>query len=155
MKKNATFSDCRKYRYALWRTWDSEIPYAMFVGLNPSTADETEDDPTIRRCLNYARDWGYGGLCMVNLFGFRATQPNDMKDASDPIGPDNDTYLITLAKDAGVIIAAWGNHGSYLNRSSEIIKVIPNIKCLRQNASGEPAHPLYQRKAATPIDMSV
>ena len=128
MKKNATFSDCRKYRYALWRTWDSEIPYAMFVGLNPSTADETEDDPTIRRCLNYARDWGYGGLCMVNLFGFRATQPNDMKDASDPIGPDNDTYLITLAKDAGVIIAAWGNHGSYLNRSSEIIKVIPNIK---------------------------
>ena len=155
MEKDAKLSDCRKYRYALWRTWDSEMPYAMFIGLNPSTADETEDDPTIRRCINYAKDWGYGGLCMVNLFGFRATDPNDMKKASDPIGPDNDTWLNTLAKNAGVIIGAWGNHGSYLNRSSEIIKIIPNIKCLKQNTSGEPAHPLYQKKTATPIDISI
>ncbi len=130
-------------------------PYAMFIGLNPSTADETEDDPTIRRCINYAKDWGFGGLCMVNLFGFRATEPKDMKNATDPIGPDNDTWLRKLAKDSGVIVGAWGNHGSFMNRSNEILKIIPNIKCLKQNASGEPAHPLYQKKTATPTKMSM
>ena len=114
MNKDAKLSDCRKYRYALWRTWDAEKPFVMFIGLNPSTADETEDDPTIRRCINYAKDWGYGGLCMVNLFAFRATEPNDMKNAIDPIGPENDEWLKNLSKDAGVIIGAWGNHGEFL-----------------------------------------
>ena len=79
--KTATFSECRKYRYTLWRRWDGLFAsgYAMFIGLNPSTADETNDDPTIRRCIGYARDWGYGGLCMTNLFAFRATLPKNMK----------------------------------------------------------------------------
>ncbi|BHH83661.1 DUF1643 domain-containing protein [Desulforhopalus sp. 52FAK] len=155
MIKDAKFSDCRKYRYALWRIWDSEKPYAMFICLNPSTADETEDDPTIRRCINYAKHWGYGGLCMVNLFSFRATKPTDMKNTDDPIGPENDAFLIKFAKKAGVIVGAWGNHGSFMNRSSEIKKLISNIKCLKQNVSGEPVHPLYQKKTATPIEMSM
>lgn len=98
MKKTAKLSDCRTYRYELWRTWDESKPYAMFIGLNPSTADETEDDPTIRRCINFAKTWGYGGLCMTNLFAYRATQPEDMKRASDPIGNKNDETLILLAK---------------------------------------------------------
>lgn len=75
MKSDAELSKCRTYRYALWRTWDESKPFAMFVGLNPSTADELEDDPTIRRCINFSKLWGYGGLCMVNLFAYRATDP--------------------------------------------------------------------------------
>jgi hypothetical protein len=78
----------------------------MFVGLNPSTADEGGDDPTIRRCVGFARDWGYSGLCMTNLFAFRATQPKDMLAQADPVGPNNDETLTRLAKEAKVIVAA-------------------------------------------------
>ena len=155
MNKDARFSDCRKYRYALSRTWDPSRPYAMFIGLNPSTADEIEDDPTIRRCMIYAKDWGYGGLCMANLFGFRATKPKDMKRATDPIGPENDEWLVKLAGKAGIVVGVWGNDGAFMNRSSEIVRILPNIKCLKQNVNGEPAHPLYQKKSAVPTAMSM
>lgn len=80
MIKGAQFSQCRKYRYALWRTWDDDS-HITFIGLNPSTADETEDDPTIRRCIAYAKKWEFGGINMLNLFAFRATSPGDMKRA--------------------------------------------------------------------------
>lgn len=109
---SASLSSCRLYRYDLWRKWGDE-PYCMFVGLNPSTADETQDDPTIRRCVGYAKRWNYGGLCMVNLFAFRATQPKDMMTAKDPIGPDNDRTLKTLSQGAGIVIAAWGKDGNH------------------------------------------
>ena len=88
MKKNAKFSACRKYRYALWRTWDESKPYVMIIGLNPSTADENKNDPTITRCINFAKSWGYGGVCVTNLFAFRATVPSDMKTSNDPIGTE-------------------------------------------------------------------
>lgn len=153
MKNDAEFSECRKYRYALWRTWDDAKPYAMFIGLNPSTADEVNDDPTITRCINYAKEWGYGGLCMTNLFAYRATEPNEMMLVAEPIGLENDDWLKKLAKDAGVIVAAWGNNGAYLGRSSEILAVLPNLKCLKKNQTGEPAHPLYQSKSAELIPM--
>ncbi len=151
MKKDATFSDCRTYRYALWRLWDETKPYAMFIGLNPSTANETEDDPTIRRCINYASDWGYGGLCMTNLFAFRATVPKVMLSASDPVGAENDSWLQTLAQNAGVIVGAWGNDGGFRNRSSDVMGMLPEMTCLKQNKTGEPAHPLYQPRSATPV----
>ncbi|MCP3697064.1 MAG: DUF1643 domain-containing protein [Aliivibrio sp.] len=151
MKKTAKLSDCRTYRYELWREWDESKPYAMFVGLNPSTADETEDDPTIRRCINFAKSWGYGGLCMTNLFAYRATQPEHMKKASDPIGDKNDETLILLAKNAGVIVGAWGNDGVFLNRSEEVRSLIPELSVLKVNKSGEPAHPLYLKSTLTPI----
>ena len=80
----------------------------LFVGLNPSTADETNDDPTIRRCIAFAREWGYARLHMANLFAFRATEPRDMMNASDPIGPENDKHLLTLANDSILTVAAWG-----------------------------------------------
>ena len=121
MKTDAKLSECRQYRYALWRTWDDSKPYAMFVGLNPSTADETDDDPTIRRCIVFAKDWGYGGLCMANLFAYRATDPSNMFSAQDPIGPQNDVWLERLAKDAGIVVAAWGNHGGHLGRSKIVL----------------------------------
>ena len=142
MKKKAKLSDCRKYRFALWRIWDESKPYALFIGLNPSTADETQDDPTITRCLNYAKSWGFGGLCMANLFAFRATKPSKLKAATDPIGKSNDWWLIELSQNAGIVVAAWGNHGSFLGRSKQVVNLLPNLHCLKRNKSGEPAHPV-------------
>ena len=81
LKTDAEFSACRKYRYALWRTWDESKPYPMIIGLNPSTADENENDPTITRCINFAKSWGYGGVCVINLFVYCATVPSDMKES--------------------------------------------------------------------------
>lgn len=144
MKSDAKFSECRQYRYALWRLWDESKPYVMFVGLNPSTADETTDDPTINRCIDFAKSWGYGGLCMTNLFAYRSTDPANLRTTQDPIGPDNDNWLKELAKNAGVVVAAWGNDGAYLGRSKEVTSTIKNLKCLKINKTGEPAHPLYQ-----------
>ncbi len=155
MKNTAKFSECRKYRYALWRTWDISKPYVMFVGLNPSTADEKTDDPTLTRCINYAKSWGYGGVCMVNLFAFRATEPNVMKAAKDPMGKDNNDWLKKLANDSGLIVAAWGNDGSYLGRSKKVRELLPNLHCLNINKSGEPAHPLYQKANLLPMKMSI
>ncbi|MEZ9153267.1 DUF1643 domain-containing protein [Vibrio sp. F13] len=152
MKKTARLSDCSTYRYELWRTWDESKPYAMFIGLNPSTADETEDDPTIRRCINLAKSWGYGGLCMANLFAYRATQPEDMKRATNPIGDENDETLTRLSKSAGVIVGAWGNDGVFLNRSEDVRALVPEINVLKVNKSGEPAHPLYLKSTLTPIE---
>jgi hypothetical protein len=91
LKTDAKFSACRKYRYALWRTWDESKPNVMIIGLNPSTADENENDPTITRCINFAKSWGYGGVCVTNLFAYCATVPSDMKESNDPIGSENDT----------------------------------------------------------------
>lgn len=155
MKTDAKLSACRKYRFALWRTWDEEKPYVMIIGLNPSTADETEGDPTITRCINFAKSWGYGGVCMVNLFAYRATAPSDMMASTDPVGAGNDIWLSKLAKDAGIVVAAWGNDGSYLGRSSEIKNILPNLHCIRMNKSGEPAHPLYLKSELKPVPMSI
>jgi len=153
MKTDAQLSACRKYRYALWRIWDETRPYAMFVGLNPSTADEIENDPTIIRCINFAKSWGYGGLCMANLFAYRATEPDDMMAQPEPVGTGNDDWLIKLANDAGVIIAAWGNGGGHLNRSKQVVELLPNLHCLKMNKSGEPAHPLYLKSDLQPMPM--
>ncbi|MGH1539147.1 MAG: DUF1643 domain-containing protein [Arenicella sp.] len=154
MKNTAKLSECRKYRFALWRTWDDSKPYVMFVGLNPSTADETTDDRTLARCISYAKSWGYGGVCMANLFAYRATEPNDMKAVKDPIGAENNDWLKKLANDAGLIVAAWGNDGSYLDRSEQVKALLPEVHCLKLNKSGEPAHPLYQKADIKPVPMN-
>ena len=155
MRNTAKLSKCRNYRYALWRTWDYSKPYVMFVGLNPSTADETVDDPTLTRCINFAKSWGYGGVCMANLFAFRATQPSDMMASNDPIGSENNKWLQKLAKDAALVVAAWGNGGSYLGRSKQVIELLPNMHCLKLNKSREPAHPLYQAAKSQPVPMDI
>ena len=155
MDCDARFSPCRQYRYILWRIWDESRPFVMFIGLNPSTANETENDPTINRCINYSKSWGYGGLYMANLFAFRATKPVDMKKAKDAaIGPDNDKWLVKIAKKADIVIAAWGNHGRYLNRSERVVKMLSNLYYLKLNQSGEPAHPLYLKADLNPIKMN-
>lgn len=123
----------------------------MFIGLNPSTADEVNDDPTIRRCIAFAKSWGYGSLCMTNLFAFQATKPDDMKAAADPVGPDNDRHLIELARGAGVVIAAWGANGTHLGRNVIVRSMIPNLHCLKKTSAGHPGHPLYLRADLKPI----
>jgi len=151
MYKSATLSIDRKYRYTLWRTWDYKKGCVVFIGLNPSTADETKDDPTIRRCIGYAKAWGYGYLCMVNLFAYRATSPIDMQIQSNPIGHENDTYIFDACKQARIIIAAWGTGGGFLRRDREVIRLIPNLHYLRLTKKGFPAHPLYLPKDLEPI----
>lgn len=149
--KSAELSYCRNYRYALWRTWDNSKPRVMFIGLNPSTADETQDDPTLRRCMNYAQAWGFGGVSTANLFAYRATEPTDMKKAKCPIGDQNDKWLKQLVTESNLVIAAWGNDGSFLNRSAQVRQFLPELHCLKVNKSGEPAHPLYQKADLSPM----
>ena len=131
------------------------MPFVMFVGLNPSAADETSDDPTLTRCIRYAKSWGYGGVCMANLFAFRATEPADMKASDDPIGTENNKWLMKLAKDAALVVAAWGNDGSYLERSGQVKEFLSNLYCLKLNKSGEPAHPLYQAAGLKPVPIGI
>ncbi|MDX1736295.1 MAG: DUF1643 domain-containing protein [Halioglobus sp.] len=153
LKNTARLSRCRRYRYALWRTWDAQRPVVMFIGLNPSTADETTDDPTLVRCMKFARDWGYGGVCMANLFAFRATDPAQMKAAADPVGRRNNFWLRKLAAEAWLVVAAWGNDGSFSERSAAVRRMLPPLHCLQLNRSGEPAHPLYQPARARPVPL--
>lgn len=117
--------------------------YAMFIGLNPSTADETQDDQTIRRCIGFAKRWGYGALCMTNLFAFRATDPRVMKGHPKPVGDENDRWLVACARDAGIIVAAWGVNGEHMGRNIEVVKLIDDLQCLVVTKEGHPKHPLY------------
>lgn len=145
-----SFSPDRKYRYTLWREWadlfgSKREGIVMFIGLNPSTADESLDDPTIRKCMGFARQWGYQGMCMTNLFAYRATDPREMRRQADPVGAENNQFLIDVAKEAGVIVAAWGKHGAFMDRAAAVRTLLAfrKIHCLRRNADGSPEHPLY------------
>lgn len=161
--RNCIFSPDRQHRYKLWRGWKVgdlftariETGFVQFIGLNPSTADEVKDDPTIRRCVDFSKRWGYGALCMTNLFAFRATDPDDMKDASDPIGPENMTWLRAVAMEADVVVAAWGNHGLFNGQSDVLKKAMHDwgitLHCLRITGSNQPEHPLYLPAKLTPI----
>ena len=149
----AVFSDCRKYRYALWRMWDEKKPLVMIIGLNPSTADEMGNDPTITRCISFARSWEYGAVCVTNLFGFRATAPSELKAYHDPIGKENDTWVHEMSKEAAITVAAWGNHGKFLNRSVEFLSSLDQLHFIQMNKSGEPSHPLYLKAELKPFPM--
>jgi hypothetical protein len=153
----ATFSDCRAYRYALLRQWDASLPLLVVIGLNPSTADETVDDPTIRRCVDYATRWGMGGLRMLNLFAYRATEPRDMKRAFDPVGRQNDTFLRALTFDVPRVLCAWGAHGSYMDRDRAVLSLLRDrpLYALKVTKGGHPGHPLYLRADLTPEPFGV
>lgn len=123
----------------------------MFDCLNPSTADEVQDDPTIRRCIGYAKRWGYAGYCMTNIFAYRATDPRVMLSASDPIGIENDHYLNECARGAGIVVAAWGAHGAHMNRGAAVAKLLPDLHYLRLTKHGFPGHPLYLPSKLAPM----
>jgi hypothetical protein len=143
MERSAIFSRCRTFRYALERVWDSNGSRVLFIGLNPSKADENADDPTIRRCINFAKDWGFGSLCIVNLFAFCSYDPKELIKANDPVGPKNDFILKKYISESKKIVLAWGNHGDFLKRNEMILKLIQKPFCLKINKNGAPAHPLY------------
>ena len=149
--KGAEFSECRRYRYALWRTWDPESPRRiMFVGLNPSTADEIVDDPTIRRCINFSKAWGYGGMFMLNAYGFRATDPKVMQATEEPVGSGNDAAFRKYRDQVQMIIAAWGVHCDP-QREQRIFRILEcPVHCLGTSKHGRPRHPLYMRSAVEP-----
>lgn len=148
----AVFSECCKYRYSLTREWDRDKKKVLFLLLNPSTADESKNDPTIRRCINYAKDWGYGGLYIGNIFAFRATDPLVMKKQSDPIGPLNNGFILYLHKQAAITVAGWGSNGSFLDREAYIKRLLKNnIYYLKLTKDRHPGHPLYLKKDLKPI----
>ena len=151
MKKKANISKDKIYRYTLSRTWDSTKPTVLFIGLNPSIADENVDDPTVTRCINFAKDWGYGTLLMANLFAYRTTYPKEIYLIDDPIGKDNDYYLLECVKQSDLIVACWGNNGTYMDREKIIKELVPNLYCLQKNKNGTPHHPLRLPRDINPI----
>jgi hypothetical protein len=151
MNKSALFSDCRKYRYWLLREWDTDKPKIMFIGLNPSTANETDDDPTIRRVIGFAKDWGYGGVYMMNLFAICSSDPSILKSCEDPIGK-NDYWLYTIRKECKRVLFAWGNFKEAVERSSFVSSKFTGAICLGFNKNGTPKHPLYVSANTLPIN---
>jgi hypothetical protein len=152
MTTGATFSTDRKYRYVLWRDWDLSKPVVVFIMLNPSTADELENDPTVERCERRAKKMGYGGLVVLNLFAFRATDPKELYSCLDPIGIQNDeaiaNQVMKAHKEGGIIICGWGTHGKLFSRGQKVLarfSLIFGIKpyYLELNKDGTPKHPLY------------
>ena len=149
--KGAHISDCKKYRYSLWRTWDWQGPAScvMFVGLNPSKADAVRDDLTITKCVGFAKRWGYGGICMLNLFAFRATNPLEMLAAKDPVGPRNEASFSYYRTRVGLIVAAWGGLDrkyregvQWTVRIEKTVELINKpIYCLGCTQEGQPRHP--------------
>lgn len=124
--------------------------------LNPSTADEVANDPTVERCERRARMWGYRRLIVTNLFAFRATDPRDMKAAIDPVGAENDAAILAAAEVSDLVLCAWGTHGNHLRRADRVRALLDSqrvrLKCLRMAKGGAPCHPLYLPYELEPID---
>lgn len=160
MTGGAAISSCGKYRYRLWRTWGDERLRVVFVMLNPSTADAECDDPTIRKCVHYARAWGYGHLEVVNLFSYRATSPTDLKVAVKTneraaIGPETERYYNQAVPGASMVVCAWGNDGDLIDRGAAVFHWLlarrVRAYTLGKNKSGQPVHPLYQKNDLRPF----
>lgn len=150
----ADYSDCGLYRYSLTRIWDAAGPKASFVMLNPSTATEVQNDPTVERCERRARAMGYGAFQVANIFAYRATDPQDMRRAPDPIGPHNDAAILGAAEWADCIICAWGTHGAHLGRGAQVESLLRgkghSLYHLGLSMGGAPKHPLYIGYAVKP-----
>lgn len=156
----ATYSPCGKYRYTLWRQWEPDKAVATFVMLNPSTATELENDPTVERCQRRVVQLGYGGMRVVNIFALRSTDPQMLYRTDDPIGPENDAAILSSVKDAGIVIAAWGFHGEYMQRGKAVQLLLAahgvRVHCLGVTKNtGMPRHPLYVSYATRPIPFVV
>ncbi len=140
------FSEDRVYRYNWARRVSDDLGRMLCIGVNPSKADEDRSDNTITRCCNFARRFGYGVLEMANLNAFRATDPKDMKAANDPVGPDNDRYLLEAVRRCDVIVVAWGIHGAFMYRAQKVEKLIISstnrqLYCFGITKDGYPRHP--------------
>lgn len=161
----AVLDESRRYRYCLWRRVGDEPGTVAFVMLNPSTADENADDPTIRKCKSYARAWGFGRLVVVNLFAFRATNPKEVlaiRDRALVVGSDNDSFLDQVANgqdwSTGLVVCAWGKHGGHLGRDHEVLERLRSGKnlphYLKLTNDGKPYHPLYLKGDLRPMALT-
>lgn len=143
----AVYSDCEAYRYTLTRIWDPKGKRALFIMLNPSTATEVQNDPTVERCERRARALGFGGFRVTNIFAWRDTDPKKMRAAADPVGPANDAAIVESCPWADQIICAWGTHGAHLNRGPHVEALLRNtglpLYHLGLTQAGHPKHPLY------------
>jgi hypothetical protein len=144
----AVYSPCEAYRYLLTRVWNPEGEKALFVMLNPSTATEVQNDPTVERCERRARALGFGAFRVTNIFAFRATDPRVMRAVADPIGPGNDAAIADSAQSwADRIICAWGTHGAHLGRGAQVERLLRAtgrpLFTLGLSQGGHPKHPLY------------
>ena len=151
VSSGATFSPDRLYRYTLWREWGDGPPFVV-IGLNPSTADESQDDPTIRRCVGFAKREGCGRLVMLNLFALRSTDPAALLQSTAPVGPENDDTLLRETREPNaIVVAAWGAHKTTGWRAIDVLtKLMVPLWCFGRTASGAPRHPLYV-KADAPL----
>lgn len=148
LEASADISNDGLYRYALYRRLSMGERIVLFVGLNPSTADAKQDDPTIRRCVDFARSWGFDWLYMGNLNAWRSTDPKGLPKGSDggaAVGPRNQESLTWMAQRAEVVVACWGQHklNQYAYTLSRIVLALPHAHCLGRSADGSPRHPLY------------
>jgi len=154
IKSDALFSPCETWRYTLFRQWKKGRRFAAFIGLNPSTADEVNNDPTVTRCINYAKRWDYDGMWMLNAFAFRSTSPKLLKLTKEPIGPDNDFWIkrIVNHKTVKLVLCCWGTHAEFKGRCYEVAGYIPSDKamCLKLTKAGHPYHPLYLKADLKP-----
>lgn len=154
MDREACISDCGRYRYSLARTW-GDGSKCVFLMLNPSTADAVQDDPTIRRCIRYAQDWGHGMLVVCNLFALRSTDPAALYSSNDPIGAHNDRVILNECRTAAIVVAAWGAHGELFKRGTRVRTSLRqagiSLHALAFTAAGQPRHPLYLRGDLKPV----
>jgi hypothetical protein len=142
----ATFDASGRYRYLLRRWW-APGPRVAFVMLNPNNADATRDDPTIRRCVSFARRWSFGSVDVVNLFGYRTRDPRDLARVLDPVGPGNDRHLRKAVRSADLVVCAWGASRAASGRWQAMADLLDGrpLCCLGRTQSGAPRHPLYLR----------
>lgn len=161
LKADAVISPDGRYRYKLARYWNYKQSPVVFIMLNPSTADAVENDPTVRRCISFAKRWGYGGVEVYNLFALRSHDPAVIETAGDPIGPDNDNWLRRAVGSGRKIIAAWGSCHTNIQsrRAKEVMKLFVRCGSVRPAAlgitkSGQPRHPLYARGDAKLLPFS-
>lgn len=145
--KGAVISSCEKYRYQLWRIWDEDKPKVMFLMLNPSTADEEDNDPTLRRCIGYANSWGYGGLYIGNLYAYRTKDRSKLNYAENPTGDDNHRHLIEMLSKCDKIVCAWGNGEG---QPKKIFDNFSDLHYLKLNDDATPTHPLYLKSDLKP-----
>lgn len=165
IEKTAVFSECRHFRYSLLRRWNRDLSPCIFIGLNPSTATETDDDPTIRRCIRFAKDWGHGSLIMLNAYAFRATKPKNMfagkqfddseAVTDDPIGFGNDLAIhkecLRAIETGGIVVAAWGAFCEADRERAVCFHVGKPLHCLGITKGGNPRHPLYMKANTQPV----
>ena len=149
----------RKYRYTLKRQWGQRSDnFANFVLLNPSTANESVDDPTVKACMKIAHNLGFDGIYITNLFAFRTKNPEILKRSKDPVGNQNNKYIEEYAHKAKLVIVAWGNYGNLLNRDGDVLKILSKTKipqCLAYTKLGYPKHPLYINRKIEPFKFKI